>query len=150
MTIEEMEKEVERLKSEIKKQKSKANIPDDIIKTPEYGWVKLLPCGIGENIYVYEFEFTSPFNRKSVEKLYRVNSINIIQYKHRVNEAISKIKWKIKTVPMKVTYYPCIGRSAFLTKEEAETKILEFVINELSYTEKGFKSCFIQEDGDNK
>lgn len=141
MTIEEMEKEVERLKSEIKKQKSKANIPDDIIKTPEYGWVKLLPCGIGEDIYVYEFEFTS-FKRRYKGDHHVVNSINMVKCNHGIDEATSKIKWKIKAVPMKVTYYPCIGRSAFLTKEEAEAKIKEFCMNTLGFTERGFDAEF--------
>lgn len=147
MTIEEMEKEIERLKSEIKKEKDKITIPDDIIKTPEYGWVKLLPCGVGEDVFVYEFEYdVEPIGRRI--RGGHLRQISAHGYPARISEAVSKIYWKIKTVSMKTSYYTYLGKRVFKTKEEAETKIKDYVCNVCGYTEKGFNECFKKVDDD--
>lgn len=135
MTIEEIDAEIAKLKEEKKKLAQKKQCPKDIIKTKEYGWVKLLPCGIGETVYTYQFstrEFGKP-KRYLACRFCPKFSGDLFEF---------PIKVSIVSTEMVKTYYPKINISVFLSEDDAKNNIHKFIKTELSGTESGIKSMF--------
>lgn len=139
MTIEEIDAEIAKLKEEKKKLAQKKQCPKDIIKTKEYGWVKLLPCGIGETVYTYQFstrEFGKP-KRYLACRFYP-------KFSGGFSGELFEYPIKVSIVPTEMvkTYYPKINISVFLSEDDAKNNIHKFIKAELGGTENGKKSMF--------
>lgn len=148
MTIEEIDKEIERLKKERKKAKQKELISkcDNIIKTEEYGWVKLLPCGIGDTVYSYKLNFGNDSYRgdiwTAISKTQRYLRKRVEQH---IAKPCDKIKVIIYALEMLPSYYPKINTSIFLNKKEINKGLIAHCYN---FTEKGVDEFFefVEED----
>ena len=130
-------------------EKRDAWIPEDIIKTEEYGWVKLLPIGPGETVYSWEIDYVGMNNQPCRVKATADQKPAMWYY--TIGEKSSE--WKppeiyIFKTTMKVSFYSSFGRLVFATQEEAKAGIKawleksfengvngKWIINE--YTEEG-------------
>ena len=138
MTIEEIDKEIERLKKERKKAKQKELISkcDNIIKTEEYGWVKLLPCGIGDTVYSYKLDFGGNDICSAISSSQRYLREKIENHDEILRNKIKVIIYPLKMLP---SYYPKINTSIFLDKKEINKEFIGYYYN---FTEKGVDKCF--------
>ena len=137
-----IDKEIEMLKKERKKAKQKELILrcDNIIKTEEYGWVKLLPCGLGDTVYSYKLDFGADGYRGDI---WTAISVSQRCLRERVEKHIAKPCDKIKVIiyalEMLPSYYSKINTSIFLNKKEINKDLIAYYYN---FTEKGVDEFF--------
>lgn len=120
-TSDEIKAEIEKLKAEYKEARKaeKRDIPD-ILYIEDVGWVKKLPCAPDANVFVvyvgYESEkWKSYLHHRSVS-----GWSGCCKKNHQGEYTIEKVQ-------MSPAWYNKIGKTIFLTEDEARTKIQEYL-----------------------
>lgn len=85
---------------------------NDIINTSEYGWIKLLPCGIGDT--VYRIQFTTNNAPKKNRKHLFTNS----PWERKLKKS-AIVDSKVISLKMHYGFYAGIHKYIFLTENEA-------------------------------
>lgn len=101
-------------------------IPKDIKYTPEYGWVKLLPCGMYDTVYRIEYEYVSPISweNKELKVGKRIYSALVLEKEMRRKEVVSA---EVIGVKMHEGYYSLIGRSVWLSESDARKALRDWL-----------------------
>ena len=150
-TIKELQETLKDIKAEIAKKKSenlrqkKSQVPDNIIKTPEYGWVKVLPVGPGEDVYTWEIRYVSMYGKIRVSAA--VTSTNKAKWFcecGRQKEEWTKPVIKIIKMPMRVSYYGHFGKKIFLEENEARQAMINWLGE--SYTGEEISELWVIEE----
>ena len=120
-TSDEIKAEIEKLKAEYKEARKaeKRDIPD-ILYIEDVGWVKKLPCAPDASVFVvyvgYEGEkWKSYLHHRSVSGWSGCCKKNY------------QGEYTIEKVQMSPAWYNKIGKTIFLTEDEAKTKIQEYL-----------------------
>lgn len=90
----------------------------NIIKTPEYGWVKLLPCGVGDEIYRIKYKVLTA-SRKAQGRGAKTNYFSNEIYERRIRRS-EIVKCLVVPIIAAENDYQYIGKHIYLTREEAE------------------------------
>ena len=123
-TSDEIKAEIEKLKAEYKEARNaeKRNIPD-ILYIDGVGWVKKLPCAPDASVFVaYR---TRIYEDKSKMKYYLHDGA--VSYWSTCCKKEQQGKYTIEKVQMRPAWYNKIGKTIFLTEDEARTKIQEYL-----------------------
>lgn len=98
-------------------------IPSNIKNTPEYGWVKLLPCGVGDTVYRIEYKCRRSTRRNEKTKLFLNEPWERRLRKHEVSDAT------IIATEMTAGSYAAIGHHIYLTQQEAKNAMAAWLAN---------------------
>lgn len=97
-------------------------IPSNIRNTPEYGWVKLLPCGVGDTVYRIQYRCHRT-RRNNKTKLFGNEPWERRLRKHEVSDT------KIVSTEMTAGSYAAIGHHIYLTQQEARNAMAAWLSN---------------------
>lgn len=123
-TSDEIKAEIEKLKAEYKEARmaEKKNIPD-ILYIEDVGWVKKLPCAPDASVFVAYRTLTYGDGIK--KDLYLHDGS--VSHWSTCCKKDHQGKYTIEEVQMRPAWYNKIGKTIFLTEDEAKTKIQEYL-----------------------
>ena len=123
-TSDEIKAEIEKLKAEYKEARKaeKKNIPD-ILYIDGVGWVKKLPCAPDTSVFVAYITHTYENGSKRKLDLHKSGVSIWSKWCKKEHQG----KYTIEKVQMRPTWYNQIGKTIFLTEDEARTKIQEYL-----------------------
>jgi len=120
-TSDEIKAEIEKLKAEYKEARKaeKRDIPD-ILYIEDVGWVKKLPCAPDANVFV------AYITNRDGEIYYYLHQTTIHNWSNWCKEN-HQGEYTIKKVQMRPAWYNKLGKTIFLTEDEARTKIQKYL-----------------------
>ena len=123
-TSDEIKAEIEKLKAEYKEARKaeKRNIPD-ILYIDGVGWVKKLPCAPDASVFVAYITTTYKSGEKREHYLHRASVSCWSNWCKKDHQG----EYTIEKVQMRPAWYNQIGKTIFLTEDEARTKIQEYL-----------------------
>ena len=120
-TSDEIKAEIEKLKAEYKEARKaeKRDIPD-ILYIEDVGWVKKLPCAPDANVFVVYVGYESEKWKSYLHHRFVSGWSGCCKKNHQGEYTIEKVQ-------MSPAWYNKIGKTIFLTEDEARTKIQEYL-----------------------